>query len=227
MTCWGKPGHGWRPGSGRTSAAERHVHEPSRPGRGRHRRPFRAGVVLLAVAALACDDDNPFRNVTPDVTTGESQVWELSLSGFPSGWDFATAERLFIGTGGFGSSRGSWLLDARPDGTLILRSFSSLTDFTLVRTGIQDLGPIDFDTVIEVPDGGYSSVDDSTGVPVVEGHVYAFRVSLLTSGAIPINFAKLRIIEAGPEFADDPRSRFVRFEWSYQRQPLNRRVVED
>lgn len=186
-----------------------------------------AGALLLAVAGLGCEDDNPFRNVTPDVTTGESEVWELSLPGFPSAWDFPTAQRLFIGTGGFGSSRGSWLLDSRQDGTLILRSFSSLTDFTLVRTGIQDLGAVDFDTVIEVPEDGYSSVDDSTGVPVVQGHVYAFRISLLTGGAIPINFAKLGVIETGTEFADDPLSRFVRFEWSYQRQPLNRRVVEE
>lgn len=189
--------------------------------------PTGALLLLGLGAGAACDDGNPFRNVSPDVSTGESQVWELGLSGFPSGWDFPRAERLFIGSGGFGSSIGNWLLDARADGTLILRSFSSLTDRTLVRTGIQDLGPVDFDMVIEVPESGYSAVDDSTGVPAVEGHVYGFRISQLSTGVIPINFAKLRIIETGVESPGDPRSRFVRFEWSYQRQPLNRRVEEE
>ncbi|MGH7550342.1 MAG: hypothetical protein ACREMD_12975 [Gemmatimonadota bacterium] len=182
---------------------------------------------LLLIGGLGCDEDNPFRTITPDVSAGESQVWELALPGFPSAWDFPTAQRLFIGTDGFGSSLGSWVLDARADGTLILRPFSSLVEISLARTGIQDLGPVDFDSVIEAPQDGYSAVEDSTGVPVVEGHVYAFRISRLSSGVIPINYAKLRITEAGTEFPDDPQSRFVRFEWAYQSQPLNRRLVEE
>lgn len=226
MSCWRRPARVWRRAlRARPMGARQTVAEALRPGH-RAGRLLLAGVLALA-AGPSCDEDNPFRSINPNVTTGESQIWELSLAGFPSGWDFAIEERLFIGTGGFGSTRGSWLLDSRSDGTLILRSFSSLTDFTAVRTGIQDLGAIDFDTVIDVPEGGYSSVEDSTGVPAVEGHVYAFRISLLTGGAIPINYAKLRILETGTEFPGDPRSRFVRFQWSYQRQPLNRRVVED
>ncbi|MGH7571045.1 MAG: hypothetical protein ACREMK_04280 [Gemmatimonadota bacterium] len=191
------------------------------------RRRLDVVALLLLIAGLGCDEDNPFRNVASVVSTGESQVWELALPGFPSAWDFPTEQRLFIGAGGFSSTLGNWVLDGRADGTLILRPFSSLVEFALVRTGIQDLGPIEFDSVIEVPEAGYSAVDDSTGVAVVEGHVYAFRISRISSGVIPINYAKLRIIEAGTEFLDDPRSRFVRFEWSYQSQPLNRRVVEE
>ena len=229
MTFWTRPGHAWRTVPRESSAAMRRTRETTPIGFAGSRRRRRAAVAvaLLSLTSLGCEDDNPFRNVSPDITTGESRVWELALPGFPSAWDFPTARRLFIGSGGFSSSIGSWLLDERTDGTLILRSFSSLVDFTLVRTGIQDLGAVDFDTVIEAPGDGYSAVDDSTGVPAVEGHVYAFRISRLTTGVIPINFAKLRIIEIGMEFPDDPQSRFVRFEWSYQQQPLNRRVVEE
>ena len=190
------------------------------------RRRAEIGVAILLIAGSGCDEDNPFRNVTSIVTTGESQVWEFALPGFPSAWDFPSGQRIFIGADGFSSSVGNWLLDSRSDGTLILRPFSSLVDVSLTRTGIRDLGPVDFHSVIEVPDNGYSAIDDSTGVPVVEGHVYAFRISRLSAGVIPINYAKVRIIEVGTEFSDDPRSRFVRFEWSYQSQPLNRRVEE-
>ena len=185
--------------------------------------------MLLAVILLAagCDEGNPFQNVSDEVTTGTSQVWELSLSGFPSGFDFPTEQRLFVGESGFASSLGNFLLDESGDGTLILRPFSSLVDFTLSRTGIQDLGPVDFDAVLEAPESGYIAVDDSAGVPVVAGHVYAFRITRLQSGVVPINYAKLLVLEAGTEFPDEPRSRFVRFDWSYQNQPQNRRLVEE
>jgi hypothetical protein len=187
-------------------------------------------VGLLAALLLAtpgCDEDNPFRNVPDEVSTGSSQVWEFSLGGFPSAFDFPTQQRFFVGEGEFASSIGNFLLDARADGTLILRPFSSLVDFTLSRTGIQDLGPVDFDAVLEAPETGYIAVDDSAGVAVVAGHVYAFRITRLQSGAIPINYAKLVVLETGPEFPEDPRSRFVRFDWSYQNQPQNRRLVEE
>lgn len=190
------------------------------------------GLVVVAVAGLllaafACEEDNPFRNTPSQVVFDVSQVWDLGLAGFPSAWDFPNAERLFIGEGGFSSVRGNWVLDSRVDGTLILRPFSSLIDFTFIRTGIQDLGPLDFDAVVEVPEVGYSAADDSTGVPVIEGHVYAFRISQLQFGLVPINYAKLGVLEVGTEFPDDPRSRYIRFEGSYQTQPLNRRVVEE
>lgn len=192
-------------------------------------RPWsRAGLLAaLLLGAAGCDEDNPFRNVSDEVSTGTSQIWELSLAGFPSGFDFPTEQRIFVGEGGFASSLGNFLLDERDDGTLILRPFSSLVDFTLARTGIQDLGAVDFDALLEAPESGYIAVEDSAGVPVLAGHVYAFRITRLSSGAVPINYAKLVVLETGTEFPEDPRSRFVRFDWAYQNQPLNRRVVEE
>lgn len=184
-------------------------------------------LAALLIAAAGCDEGNPFRNVSDEVSAGTSEIWELSLSGFPSGFDFPTEQRLFVGEGGFASSLGNFLLDERDDGTLILRPFSSFVDFTGTRTGIQDMGPVDFDALLEAPESGYISVEDSAGVPVLAGHVYAFRITRLQSGAVPINYAKLVILETGTEFPADPRSRFVRFEWAYQNQPLNRRLVEE
>ncbi len=184
-------------------------------------------LAALLIAAPGCDEGNPFRNVPDEISSGTSQVWELSLAGFPSAFDFPTEQRFFVGEGGFASSLGNFLLDGREDGTLILRPFSSLVDFTASRTGIQDLGPLDFDAVLEAPGSGYIAVDDPAGVPVVAGHVYAFRITRLQSGAVPINYAKVLVLETGTEFPDDPRSRFVRFDWSYQNQPQNRRLVEE
>ena len=181
--------------------------------------------ILLATAA--CDEDNPFQSVSDEVSTGSSQIWELALTGFPSGFDFPTEQRIFIGEGGFASTLGNFLLDERADGTLILRPFSSLVDFTTARTGIQDLGPVDFDALLEAPESGYIAVEDSAGVPAVAGHVYAFRITRLQAGAVPINYAKLVVLETGTEFQADPRSRFVRFDWAYQNQPLNRSLVEE
>ena len=189
--------------------------------------PAAWALAALVLATAACDEDNPFRSVSDEVSTGTSQIWELSLTGFPSGFDFPTEQRIFIGEGGFASSLGNFLLDERGDGTLIPRPFSSLVDFTVARTGIQDLGPVDFDALLEAPESGYIAVEDSAGVPVVAGHVYAFRITRLQAGAVPINYAKLVVLETGTEFPADPRSRFVRFDWAYQNQPLNRRLVEE
>lgn len=191
-------------------------------------RPF---LIALAVffGTTACGDDNPFRTVEPVVNEGDDQVWELALPGFPSGWDFAAGERFFVGTSQIGNTSGTWVLDSRGDGTLILRSFSTLApNLSFVRTGIIDLGAVPFDTVDRAPAGGYSSVNDSDGVPAIEGHTYAFRISFIaTGGVVPINYAKLSVIEVGQEFAGDPNSRFIRFEWAYQVQPLNRQLVAD
>lgn len=187
------------------------------------------GLVLVVAAALAgCDDENPFRNVTPQVLEGESQLWELGLPAFPSGWSFDTARRFFVGTDEVAGASGSFLLDARPNGTLVFRAFSTFLapGLSSIRTGIQDLGAVPYESVEEVPDGGYSEVDDSTGVPVEAGHVYAFRITSPRAGILAINYAKLAVIEVGTEFPGQPDSRFVRFRWSYQVQPLNRRVVE-
>ncbi|MGH7566295.1 MAG: hypothetical protein ACREK2_05650 [Gemmatimonadota bacterium] len=189
------------------------------------------GILLAVFAALAlaaCGDENPFRSTSPQVFEGENQVWELGLPAFPSGWDFASAQRIFVGTDDIGGSTGAFLLDARTDGTLAFRPFSTFLAPGLsgVRTGIQDLGAVPYESVEEVPEGGYSDVNDSAGVAVQQGHVYAFRITRSQGGIVPINYAKLGVIEVGTEFPGEPASRFARFRWAYQVQPLNRRVVE-
>lgn len=188
------------------------------------------GTILAALAVLpsvACEDGNPFRNTNPQVFGGENQIWELGLPAFPSGWDFGSAQRIFVGTDEISGSTGAFILDARPDGTLAFRPFSTflLPGVSSVRTGIQDLGAVPYESVEEVPEGGYADVNDSAGVAVQSGHVYAFRVSRPQAGIVPINYAKLGVIEVGTEFPGQ-QSRFVRFRWSYQVQPLNRRVVD-
>lgn len=193
-------------------------------------RTARAIALAAAVAALAagCDEDNPFRSQPPEVEGGASRVWELPLDGFPSGWDFVLGDRFFVGTGAVSSSIGSFVVDERADGTLVFRPYSTIVPaLSLIRTGILDLGPVSFDGVVEVPEDGYSSVSDSTGVPIVAGHVYAFRLTRLGGGVVPINYAKLGVTAVDREFEADPRSRFVAFEWAYQLQPLNRRVVPE
>jgi hypothetical protein len=186
-------------------------------------------VVAVFFGATACDEENPFRSVEPVVNEGDDQVWELALAGFPSGWDFPASERFFIGTSEIGSTFGTWVLASRDDGTLIFRPFSTLApNLSFIRTGIIDLGTVSFDAVESAPAGGYSSVNDAAGVPVIEGHTYAFRISFVaTGGVVPINYAKLSVIDLDQEFAGDPNSRFIRFEWAYQVQPLNRRLVAD
>ena len=125
----------------------------------------------MAVCA-ACDDGNPFENTTR-VVEGEDQVWELGLPAFPSGWDFSSAQRIFVGTDEIGGNDGSFILDARTDGTLVFRPFSTFLapGVSSVRTGILDLGSIPFESVEELPESGYSDVNDSTGVAVQAGHV--------------------------------------------------------
>ncbi|HEY7471031.1 MAG TPA: hypothetical protein VIE68_01665 [Gemmatimonadota bacterium] len=184
--------------------------------------------ILVAASLAACDEGNPFRNTTPQVFSGEDQIWELGLASFPSGWDFSTAQRIFVGTDEINGGDGSFLLDARSDGTLVFRSFSTFLapGLSNVRTGIRDLGAIPYESVEEVPDGGYSDVNDSTGVAVQAGHVYAFRITQEQGGILPINYAKLEAIQVGTQFPGQPQSRFVVFRWAYQVQPLNRRVVE-
>jgi hypothetical protein len=186
-------------------------------------------VAALAVATTACEEDNLFRNTSPFVLESSSQVWQVGLGGFPSAFDFASARRSFVGAEPIGAFDAAWVLDERADGTLVFKPFSALAPgASLVRVGIQDLGAVPFESVVEVPEQGYSAVDDSTGVAVVEGHVYAFRISRVTGTIVPINYAKLLATDVGQQFPDDPDSRFIRFEWAYQVQPLNRDVaVED
>ncbi|HUP20377.1 MAG TPA: hypothetical protein VM778_10545 [Gemmatimonadota bacterium] len=183
-------------------------------------------VAVLAVATVACEEDNIFRGTSPFVVTSSSQVWQLGLEGFPSAYDFATARRFFVGAEPIGAFDATWVLDERADGTLVFRPYSIVAPAaSLVRVGIQDLGAVPFESVAEAPAEGYSAVDDSTGVAVVEGHVYAFRISRITGSLVPINYAKLAVTEVGQQLPGDPDSRFIRFEWAYQVQPLNRDVV--
>lgn len=184
-------------------------------------------IAMAGLAVLACEDTNPFQNTLPQVVTGESQVWELGLTSFPSGWDFPTAQRIFVGTDEIGSTTGTFVLDADPSGVLVFRPFSTLLAPGLlgVRTGILDLGTVAYESIEELPGEGYSDVNDSTGVSVQQGHVYAFRITRQQGSVLPINYAKLEVIEVGSEFPEIPDSRYVRFRWAYQVQPLNRRVA--
>ncbi|CAN5264988.1 hypothetical protein BH18GEM1_BH18GEM1_04240 [soil metagenome] len=187
-----------------------------------------AGTISVLALLAACGDENPFDTQPPDVTSGDSQVWELALPAFPSGWDFRTAQRLFIGATDIPGVVGTWVLDERADGTLVFVPFSVVAPGqSLVRTGIADLGSVPFESVEEVPGDGYSATSDSSGVAVIEGHVYAFRILIQGLAGSPINYAKLEVITVGQELPDDPRSRFVRFRWAYQVQPLNQRVFEE
>lgn len=185
--------------------------------------------LLLVSFVVACDEENPFQSIDEEVEHGTSQVWELGLATFPSGFDIPSGERFFVGPTTVPSTFGTFVLDARPDGTLVFRPYSTLVSvLSVVRTGIQDLGTVSFSSVAEVPDGGYSLPSDSLGVAVLAGHTYAFRISITDQAVIPINYAKLHVIELGQQLPGDPRSRFIRFEWAYQEQPLNRNVtVED
>ena len=185
--------------------------------------------LVLMSFAVACDEENPFQSIDEEVENGTSQVWELGFETFPSGFDIPSGERFFVGVTTVPSTFGTFVLDARPDGTLVFRPYSTLVSvLSAVRTGIQDLGAVSFSSVAEVPDGGYNPPSDSLGVPVLAGHTYAFRISITDQPVVPINYAKLHVIEIGQQVPSDPGSRFIRFEWAYQEQPLNRNVtVED
>jgi hypothetical protein len=187
-----------------------------------------AMILVLAAWPLAgCDEQNIFETIPEQVFHGTTQLWELGLEGFPSGFDIPTGTRFFVGPSSIGMSFGSFVLEGRDDGTLVFRPFATIAPgFTAVRVGLQDLGARPFSAVTEVPDGNYSLPNDSTGVAVVQGHTYAIRVSGSTpTGLIAINYGKLHVAEVGLQFPEDPRSRFARIEWAYQNQPQERNVT--
>ena len=130
--------------------------------RRRNRRVSLLAIIAVALLAACDDDDNPFQNVEPEVIEGEDQVWEMGLPSFPSGWDFSTARRIFVGTDEIGGGDGTFLHDERTDGTLVFRAFSTYVPPALsrIRTGIRDLGTVSYESVEEVPDDGYSDVND-------------------------------------------------------------------
>lgn len=183
-------------------------------------------MAAVALSAAACDEENPFRTIPEEVFAGESKVWEMGLEGFPSAFDIPTETRFFVGPSSVLTSVGTFVLASRTDGTLVLRSYAPLAPgFSVVRAGFQDLGAVPFESVVEVPEAGYTSASDTLGVPVVEGHTYAVRITIPSQGVTFVNYAKLHVIDVGLQFPNDPRSRFILFEWGYQNQPLNRNVA--
>lgn len=186
-------------------------------------------ILITAIAALGygCGEGNPFEGSTPIVLEGEGRVWQFALETYPSGWDLAVGDRLFLGTQPFNAVIGSWILDEREDGTLVFKNFATfLPEASAVRTTMQDLGPISYEDLEVVPEGGYSEVNLPEGLEVIAGHTYAFRESRIVQGVVPVNYAKLQVTRIGQEFPDDPDSRFIEFIWAFQGQPRNRRVVE-
>lgn len=184
-----------------------------------------AMAAVLGTLVIACDEENPFRNTTPRVSSGQGQVWELALDGFPSGWAASTGTRFFVGTATT-PTNGTWVLDAGGGGELVFRPFSEVAPgLSVVRFGVLDLtesqGAQTFEGVRTAPESGY----ESDPVEVVEGHVYAFRVTALGGVVVPINYGKLEVIDVGQQLPGDPSSRFIVFRWAYQNQPLNRDVT--
>jgi hypothetical protein len=176
-----------------------------------------------ACLASACDEESPFGAVPEEVIHGTDQIWELGLDGFPAAFDLPSGQRFIVGAGAIPGSFGTVLLDARDDGTLVFRSFGTLAPaFSSVRVGFQDLGSRSFESVVEVPQDGYTSPSDSTGVAVVEGHTYAVRISsTFPNGLVALNYGKMTVLELDRQLPADPRSRFVRFAWAYQVRPLD------
>ena len=63
-------------------------------------------------------------------------------------------------------------------------------------TGILDLGSIPYESVDEVPESGYSDVNDSTGV--ASRRATSMRSASRSSrGVLPINYAKLEADAGG------------------------------
>lgn len=189
----------------------------------------RAALLAVACAMIvgACGERNPFDIVPERVDHGTSQIWELGLAGFPNAFDLPSGRRFIVGVSSIGSSFGSFVLVSDADGTLVFRPFATVAPgFSASRVGIQDLGASSFESVLEVPDGGYRAPSDTVGVPVVEGHTYAFRVTTqFAVGLLGLNYAKVHVLQVGQEVADDPRSRIVHFQWAYQNRPQDRNVT--
>ena len=185
-----------------------------------------AWLLLALPVAAACEEENPFEAIPEQVDHGTDQIWQLGFEGFPSGFDLATGTRFFVGPSRIDPDIGTFVLDQRADGTLIFRPYSTLaSQFSSVRVGMIDLGARSFESVTVVPESGYSAPTDSLGVPVVQGHTYAFRVSTRLGAVTALNYGKIHVVQVARQVASDPASRFVRFEWAYQRQPQDRDVA--
>ncbi|MFN2421011.1 MAG: hypothetical protein ABR527_06485 [Gemmatimonadota bacterium] len=177
--------------------------------------------IVVAPLAGGCNEQSPFETIPEEVVHGTDQIWELGLEGFPAAFDLPSGQRFVVGASSISGSFGTVVLEGREDDTLVFRSFATLApDFSFSRVGIQDLGSRSFDSVTEVPEGGYTLPSDSTGVPIVAGHTYAVRITTtFSSGIVGLNYGKITVLEVDRQFPADPRSRFVRFEWAYQVRP--------
>ncbi len=185
--------------------------------RRRSRRPRLAGLALLCALAGACGDGDLVGNIRPDVREGSGRIWEVAAPDLPSAFDVFSGRRLFLGGGDINATQGDVFLQAvAGTGELRLRSIASLLRLESVHAvEIQDLGPVDFGALQEVPDRGYVASEDSTGVGVVPGHVYALSIRRSNLGA---NFAKLIVDAVG----GTPPARFIDFHYVFQLQPTNR-----
>jgi hypothetical protein len=182
-----------------------------------------AALVGLVLAAGSCGDSSL---IGPELRSGSNRIWEVSAVQFPSAFDVVTTRRLFLGTSDVNAAQGDIFLDGPASSTeLRLRSIASLLRAEPVHAvGLQDLGMVDFDALEEVPEHGYSESEDSTGVAVGTGHVYALRINRGTN--LGDNFAKL-VVDSIGETGSDPDSQFIDFRFVAQTQPGNNRFNED
>lgn len=173
--------------------------------------------VLLGGLAAACGDEDLVGNIRPEVREGSGRIWEVAALDLPTAFDVFSGRRLFLGSGDINANLGDVFLEAvLGTGDLRLRSIASLLRLEDVHAvEIQDLGPVDFDSLEGVPDGGYVASEDSTGVVAIPGHVYALSIQRSNLGA---NFAKLVVDAIG----GTPPARFIDFHYVVQVQPTNR-----
>ena len=79
-----------------------------------------------------------------------------------------------------------------------------------------------FESVEELPESGYSDVNDSTGVAVQAGHVCGFRITQQQGGCCRSTTPSWRRYAGGDRVPEEPQSRFVIFRWAYR---CSRRIV--
>jgi hypothetical protein len=183
-----------------------------------------AALAGLAAGFAACGDEDLF-GIDPALREGSGRIWELPAPGFPEAYDFFAPRRLFLGSGEIGQGLGDVFLDGAPGSTQVrLRSVSSfLRAEASHAVEIRDLGPVDFAALDQVPLDGYTSSEDSVGVEIVQGHVYALRI---IRSALDPNFGKLHARAVGTTDGG-PDAQFLDFDFVVQVQPGNPRFEED
>lgn len=191
-----------------------------------HAAAWRRAAVLCCLAAplLGCGEEDPFQDVRPNVREGGGRIWEVSAEELPGAFDVFNGRRLFLGGGGVADS-GDVFLDGPPGSTeLRLRSVASLLRAEPAhQVEVQDVGPIDFGALFEIPEEGYVEASDTVGVAVVAGHVYALRIRRTELGP---NAAKL-VVDVVGATGEDLDRQFIEFRFAVQTQPGNPRFEED